>query len=405
MIQDGNKQYYPAYDGNGNVTGLMDGNGNASAKYEYSPFGELLRCEGAYARQNPFQWSSKWTDKETSLVYYGLRYYSPHTGKFINCDPIGERGGLNLYRFIANNPINLVDILGMYIRSGFRQEGNCLVLFHVWIDDGQEIEKEYDRRCYEGGLADVVLMERFRVTPNDPSYRFFPDGLVPFDYFLDVEQYRKEAIDDWDTASSESSDPTESKCEQLTRQLLAQYNKLDKAGERLDKAKKTELAYKEKFFDRGFDYGRTFAIDAGGVALSIATAGSSRVVVHGVATVGQVGLDVASAVFSGLDGDRTGVALAGSSELTTMASYDVIEKGVNAPRAVKTLARFANGVTGASIVYNFGNYVTDNNVNKMAYWSAMGESRSAQERYDTLKKNIDETTRLMDVHNCKTNKD
>lgn len=47
------------------------------------------------------------------MVYYGLRYYSPTLGRFINKDPIEEQGGLNLYGFCFNNAVNAWDVLGM----------------------------------------------------------------------------------------------------------------------------------------------------------------------------------------------------------------------------------------------------------------------------------------------------
>ena len=43
----------------------------------------------------------------------GLRYYSPTLGRFINQDPIEEKGGLNLYTFCGNNGVNRWDLLGM----------------------------------------------------------------------------------------------------------------------------------------------------------------------------------------------------------------------------------------------------------------------------------------------------
>ncbi len=48
------------------------------------------------------------------VVYYGHRYYSPSLGRFINRDPIEEQGGINLYSFVGNNPVNAWDYLGMY---------------------------------------------------------------------------------------------------------------------------------------------------------------------------------------------------------------------------------------------------------------------------------------------------
>lgn len=108
------KTFFPTYDGNGNVAALLDAaDGTLAAKYEYSPFGELLRCEGTYAASNPFRFSTKFTDDETGLVYYGARYYSPSLGRFVNRDPIEEAGGLNLYGFCGNDGVNGYDYLGM----------------------------------------------------------------------------------------------------------------------------------------------------------------------------------------------------------------------------------------------------------------------------------------------------
>ena len=80
---------------------------------QYDAFGNTLRESGPYAASNPFRYSTKYTDIETGLVYYGLRYYSPTLGRFINQDPIEEQGGLNVYGFCGNNGINRWDYLGM----------------------------------------------------------------------------------------------------------------------------------------------------------------------------------------------------------------------------------------------------------------------------------------------------
>ncbi len=114
MITDGSDRYNTAYDANGNLSALLDNSdGSVEAAYEYGPSGELLRITGDYANDNPFRVSTKYYDKETELIYYGLRYYSASMGRFINRDPIGEAGGLNLYAFVGNNTINSWDYLGM----------------------------------------------------------------------------------------------------------------------------------------------------------------------------------------------------------------------------------------------------------------------------------------------------
>ncbi len=107
------KEYYPQYDGAGNLIGLIDDTGSIAATYEYDPFGNIIRVSGSYAGENPFRFSTKYTDTETGLVYFGHRYYSPGMGRFINRDPLGEAGGRNLYGFVGNNPLNRWDYLGL----------------------------------------------------------------------------------------------------------------------------------------------------------------------------------------------------------------------------------------------------------------------------------------------------
>jgi RHS repeat-associated protein len=50
-----------------------------------------------------------YTDRETSLLCLTHRYYDPGTGRFVNRDPIGYNGGVNLYGFAGGNPVNESD--------------------------------------------------------------------------------------------------------------------------------------------------------------------------------------------------------------------------------------------------------------------------------------------------------
>jgi len=42
-----------------------------------------------------------------------MRWYSPNTGRWFSRDPIGEQGGMNLYVFTRNTPLNRIDVLGL----------------------------------------------------------------------------------------------------------------------------------------------------------------------------------------------------------------------------------------------------------------------------------------------------
>jgi len=54
-----------------------------------------------------------YTDNETGLVLMGHRYYDAGTGRFLTRDPLGYGGGINLYGFTGNNPVNESDPFGL----------------------------------------------------------------------------------------------------------------------------------------------------------------------------------------------------------------------------------------------------------------------------------------------------
>jgi len=105
--------YYYTNDANGNITTVADNLGNPVAQYEYDPYGRVVLAAGAYADANPYRFSSKYADGESGWLYYGYRYYMPDTGRWASRDPIEESGGVNLYGFVGNDGVDLVDYLGM----------------------------------------------------------------------------------------------------------------------------------------------------------------------------------------------------------------------------------------------------------------------------------------------------
>ena len=126
MVSESGTDYLVSYDGNGNVVALTNATtGELAAGYEYSPYGRLLRIEGPYALEEPFRFSTKYQDGETGMYYYGYRYYDAERGRFINRDPIEEEGGLNLYVFAANDPINNIDFLGLSMIGAIMDEYNA----------------------------------------------------------------------------------------------------------------------------------------------------------------------------------------------------------------------------------------------------------------------------------------
>jgi RHS repeat-associated protein len=71
---------------------------------------------------NPFMFTGREWDRlgdspeanvGTGLYYYRARYYSWEMGRFISEDPIGLAGGINMYAYVGNSPLNFIDPLGL----------------------------------------------------------------------------------------------------------------------------------------------------------------------------------------------------------------------------------------------------------------------------------------------------
>ena len=105
--------YIPFYDNIGNVTRYVDGNGNTVAQYTYDAFGKLIAKSGPLTDFFRHRFSTKYFDAETGLYYYGYRFYNPILMRWLNRDPMGEEGGLNLYGFCHNNSLCGYDELGL----------------------------------------------------------------------------------------------------------------------------------------------------------------------------------------------------------------------------------------------------------------------------------------------------
>ncbi|WP_324656820.1 RHS repeat-associated core domain-containing protein [Bacillus cereus] len=111
-----NNQYrYSINDHLGSSLLEVDMQGQIISKEEFYPYGGTAlwtaRTE-VEASYKTIRYSGKELDA-TGLYYYGYRYYMPWVGRWLNPDPAGTVDGLNLYRMVRNNPVTLVDEMGL----------------------------------------------------------------------------------------------------------------------------------------------------------------------------------------------------------------------------------------------------------------------------------------------------
>jgi RHS repeat-associated protein len=97
----------PCYDGNGNILAYLDcASGTITQRMEYDAFGvemsldSVLTQPSTHNAQLPFRFSTKYTDSETSLSYYGYRYYSAEMGRWMNRDPLTDQSFRRSYHGI-----------------------------------------------------------------------------------------------------------------------------------------------------------------------------------------------------------------------------------------------------------------------------------------------------------------
>jgi RHS repeat-associated protein len=165
--------HVPVMDHMGNVTSVVrlsasPGAGSASQTeflYDYDAFGKEIRSTAFLPGRNPdnypFHYSTKFTDAETGLVYYGYRFYDPANGRWINRDPIEEEGGLILYAAVLNSSTNLVGADGRMIYPvlvGIGIDTTALGLYKAWDSAKDMSEREYPDPS--GIVDDIVKAQR-----------------------------------------------------------------------------------------------------------------------------------------------------------------------------------------------------------------------------------------------------
>ena len=113
----GGTRHYLA-DAHGSPQALVDDTGAVVESYRYSAFGQTTVLDAGATELNgsvlgnPYGFTGRELDSTTGLCFYRARYYDPALRRFLSEDPIGLAGGVNLYAYVGNGPVDWRDPLG-----------------------------------------------------------------------------------------------------------------------------------------------------------------------------------------------------------------------------------------------------------------------------------------------------
>jgi RHS repeat-associated protein len=112
--QTWNTTRYLHQDQIGNVIGVTNNSNAVVQQFDYSPWGTVTTLVNQLADTNRLQWKGLvFEGGTTNLSYVRNRWYDPEARRFLSEDPIGLDGGMNLYAFARNDPVNFEDPYGL----------------------------------------------------------------------------------------------------------------------------------------------------------------------------------------------------------------------------------------------------------------------------------------------------
>jgi RHS repeat-associated protein len=116
----GTDSVFYAFDERGTTTHRLDSSGTILSSHMVDAFGTVAFTTATNDPYAGFEAQhGYYTDTETGLILCTFRYYDPIIGRWLTRDPVGYNGGINLYGYVANNPLTRTDAIGLWSWSGF----------------------------------------------------------------------------------------------------------------------------------------------------------------------------------------------------------------------------------------------------------------------------------------------
>jgi len=109
--QQSGTNYYYTRDQVGSVREMLNSSGTIVARYSYDPYGRTTLVSGTNISTK--QYAGYYYHAASGLNLTEYRAYDANTGRWLSRDPIEEIGGINLYDYVGDEPINRIDPNGL----------------------------------------------------------------------------------------------------------------------------------------------------------------------------------------------------------------------------------------------------------------------------------------------------
>ena len=111
--------YYYVKDLLGSVNALVTGSGSVASQFTYDPYGNRTTVSGTVI--SDIGYAGYFYHAGSGLDFALNRAYDPVHARWLNRDPIGEAGGLNLYGYVGGRPVSQNDPSGLFFDSAAAQ--------------------------------------------------------------------------------------------------------------------------------------------------------------------------------------------------------------------------------------------------------------------------------------------
>jgi RHS repeat-associated protein len=154
------------YDYRGSTVAMTDSNGTVTDRVSYSPYASITSRTGTTDTSFLFNGKYGVQSDGNGLLQMRARFYNPMICRFLNSDPIGLSGGLNLYAYCNGNPISMIDPFGLCSQNDTLPDNPLQWLWNIfytgkWDPTKAEYEEDVsivaDYWYNEGGLRGVYF--------------------------------------------------------------------------------------------------------------------------------------------------------------------------------------------------------------------------------------------------------